>query len=81
VFCFIKGRNGRIFVNQAELGRAFSGWFEVQGNGFTDVALGAGKVLNSVFVFAKGLDGRAYVNQAEYRHAFSGWFPMSDETP
>jgi hypothetical protein len=91
VFCFVKGLDGRVFLNQGEFSgpntapsafaQSFSGWFEVQGNGITDVAPGAGTVLVSLFVFIKGPDGMAYANQAEYRHAFSGWFPMNPDSP
>ena len=80
-FVFIKGLNGRIYLNQAEYRHAFSGWFEVQGDGQTDIAAGAGTVLQSLFSFVKDLDGMPYVNQAEYRHAFSGWFPMNADIP
>jgi hypothetical protein len=42
--------------NQAQLGHAFSGWFEVQGNGLTDEAPAAATVGKTVFVFIKGRD-------------------------
>ena len=89
LFIFCKGLDGRIYVNQAEMtanntdpeefAQSFSGWFEVQGDGRTDVAPAATRIENSVFVFVKGLDGRIYLNQAEYRHAFSGWFEVQGD--
>jgi hypothetical protein len=89
LFVFCKGLDGRIYVNQAELtasnadpekfAQAFSGWFEVQGDGRTDAAPAAVRLRQSVFVFIKGLDGRIFLNQAEYRHAFSGWFELQGD--
>jgi hypothetical protein len=41
------------------------GWKEVEGNGRTNAAPGAGAVGSHVFVAVKGLDGRVVVNQAD----------------
>ncbi len=30
VFLFVKGLDGRIYVNLAEYGHAFSGWFSIE---------------------------------------------------
>jgi hypothetical protein len=76
LFVVVKGLDGHIYLNQAEFGHAFSGWFELQGGGLTDTAPAAVAVGNSLFVFVKGRDGRLYLNQAEFGHAFSGWFEV-----
>jgi len=76
VFVFVKGLDGRIYLNQAEYRKPFSGWFELDGNGATDVAPACATVSDVVFCFVKGLDGHVYVNQAEYGHHFSGWFEV-----
>jgi photosystem II stability/assembly factor-like uncharacterized protein len=76
VFCFAKGLDGRICVNQAQFGSAFSGWFELPGAGRTDAAPAATSVNNSIFCFVKGLDEKIYLNQAEFGHPFSGWFEV-----
>jgi hypothetical protein len=71
--------DGRICLNQAEFGHAFSGWFEVQGDGRTDAPPAATAVRQSVFVFVKGLNQRIYLNQADFGHAFSGWFEVQGD--
>ena len=77
VFNFAKDLTGRILVNQAAFGQAFSGWTELQGNNIlSDTAPAATSINNSVFVFIKGLDRKIYLNQAEFGHAFSGWFEV-----
>jgi photosystem II stability/assembly factor-like uncharacterized protein len=76
VFNVAKDLDGRICVNQAQFGHAFSGWFELQGNGLTDAAPAATAINNSIFVFVKGLNNRIFLNQAEFGHAFSGWFEV-----
>jgi len=79
VFCFARDFDGRICVNQAQFGYAFSGWFELQGGGRTDAGPAAISILSSVFCFIKGLDGKIYLNQAEFGHAFSGWFEVQGD--
>jgi photosystem II stability/assembly factor-like uncharacterized protein len=79
VFSFAKDLDGRISLNQAEFGRSFSGWFELQGGGLTDRPPAATAVRSSVFVFIKGLDRRLYLNQAEFGHPFSGWFELQGD--
>lgn len=89
VFVFVKGLNGHIYLNQAELtaatsdpdkfAQAFSGWFEVQGNGVTDAAPTAATIGNHVFVFVKGLNNRIYVNQADLGHAFGNWLEVQGD--
>lgn len=86
LFIFVKGLDQRIYLNQApvtpatsvprEFARAFSGWFEVQGQGQTDVAPAAATVQDTVFVFIRHLDGRILVNQADFGHAFGSWFEV-----
>jgi hypothetical protein len=91
LFVFVKGLDGRIYLNQANrrpkqqdaeaFAQAFSGWFEVQGDGLSDTPPGSSSVETSVFAFIRAVDGTIHVNQAEFGHAFSGWFEMSDTTP
>jgi len=76
LFVFGADEAGKIEVNQATFGQAFSGWFDVQGNGRTDNAPAATTVGASIFVFVKGLGGGVFLNQAEFGHAFSGWFEV-----
>jgi hypothetical protein len=76
LFVFGADNSGEIQVNQATLGQAFSGWFDVQGKGHTDAAPASTTVGNSIFVFVKGLGGDVFLNQAEFEHPFSGWFEV-----
>jgi hypothetical protein len=76
VFVVIRSPDGRVLVNQADFGHAFSGWTELQGGGQTDAAPVAVGIGNSLFVYMKGRDGRIYLNQAQLGHAFSGWFEV-----
>lgn len=66
VFAVARDLDGRICVNQAQFGRAFSGWFELQGGGLTEAAPSATAINQSIFVFVKGLDQRIYLNQAQF---------------
>ncbi len=79
VFNLSKDPDGRVCVNQAEFGHAFSGWFELQGGGRTNDAPAGATVDKSIFVFIRGLDDHIYLNQAEFGHAFSGWFEVQGD--
>jgi hypothetical protein len=80
LFVFAKRTDGRIFFNRARNFPGFQGWIEVEGNGHTDVGLGAVTIATVAFVLANNRDRKVIdVNQAEVKDivpvpAFSGWF-------
>lgn len=76
VYFFAKSLDGRIFKNQAVLGKRGQGWVEIEGGGRINAAPAANGIGNSIFCFVKGLDGHIYLNQAEVDHSFSGWFEV-----
>jgi TIR domain-containing protein len=73
-------QNQRIYMNQAVLGQGFRGWVEVEGNGRTDAAPGAGAVGSHIFLAIKSVDGQMYLNQADLGHPFGQWFSQNMTT-
>jgi hypothetical protein len=74
IFVFATSTDQRIYLNQAVLGKAFSGWFEVQGGGRAKAGPTSAAIGSHVFVSVQGLDGYVYLNQADFGHAFGQWF-------
>jgi hypothetical protein len=71
VFVAVKGQDGRVWVNQADLGHPFGQWFPQEM--VTDASPAAVGVGDNIYLFAKALDGRVMVNRAKLGQAFVGW--------
>ena len=72
MFVSVKGLDGNIYLNQADLGQPFnSSWSS--SNFRTDVAPAVAGVENSVYFFAKSLDGRIFYDWAVLGQGGHGW--------
>src|SRR5207248_2394301 len=70
-FVVVKGGDGNLYLNQADLGQPFGQWFPM---GFqTDAAPGVAGVGDNVYFFAKHLDGRIFYNRAQLGQGGVGW--------
>jgi len=76
IYTVARDLDGRVCINQATFGSAFSGWFEVQGHGNTPSAPAAVSVNNNIFIFIRDAGNRILLNQAEFQHPFGEWFEV-----
>src|SRR5205085_1046438 len=71
LFVAVKGLDGNIYLNQADVGQSFGQWFPM--NFTTDVAPAVSGVGNNVYVITRRTDGRIFYNWARLGQAFAGW--------
>ena len=67
----VKGLDGHVAINQADLGHPFGQWFP--SDMITDAAPAVAGVGNNVYFFAKAPDGRIRYNRAQLGQGGVGW--------
>lgn len=77
VYFFAVRSDGRIFSTHAALGRAGTGWSEVEGNGHAAGAPASAAVGMHVFTAIRAQDGQIYMNQADAGGQFGQWLPRN----
>jgi hypothetical protein len=84
VYFFAVTSDHHVMYKTAQAGQAGLCWEEVEGNGVTMTAPGAGAVGSHVFVAVRQPDGSVALNQSDLGKSFGQWFPqtmVTDATP